>query len=64
MAPKGAELAFELSPTRKRAQIISPTSEEYMLKQALIGGSRRSLAEIFGGDNAEFSKVMRFFQSS
>jgi hypothetical protein len=64
IAPDGAQLAFELSPTRKRAQIISPTPEETMLKQALIGASRRSLADIFGGDNAEFNKVMRFFQPS
>ena len=62
IAPEGAQLAFELSPTRKPAQIISPTSEETMLKQALIGASRRSFGQIFGGDNAEFSKVMRFFQ--
>ena len=62
IAPEGAQVAFELSPTRKRAQIISPTAEETMLKQALIGASRRSLAEIFGADNGEFRKVHRFFR--
>jgi hypothetical protein len=62
IAPEGAELAFRLSPTRARGQIPYPTPEETMLRQALIGASRRSLAETFGGDTAEFSKVMRFFQ--
>jgi hypothetical protein len=28
----------------------------------MIGASRRSLADIFGGGGAEFNKVMRFFQ--
>ncbi len=62
IAPDGAELAFQLSPTRQRGQIVVPTDEENMLKQALIGASRRSLAEIFGDDGAEFGKVMRFFR--
>ena len=63
IAPEGAELASQLSPTRKRGQIISPTAEENMLKQALMGASRRALAETFGSDSAEFGKVMRFFQA-
>lgn len=35
----------------------TPTKIEKMV----IGGSRRSLREIFGSDDVEFSKVMRFF---
>ncbi len=62
IAPDGADLAFKLSPTRERGQIPYATPEETMLRQALIGASRRSLSEIFGDDNAEFSKVMRFFE--
>lgn len=31
------------------------------LEDSLIGGSRRSLDRIFGGDDIEYSKVMRFF---
>jgi len=62
LAPDGAELAFRLSPTRQRGQIPFPTPEETMLRQALIGASRRSLAEIFGGDSAEFAKLVRFFE--
>lgn len=31
------------------------------LEDLLIGGSRRSLREIFGGDGVEHAKVMRFF---
>ncbi|MGO9413417.1 MAG: hypothetical protein ACLQCB_22040 [Spirochaetia bacterium] len=62
IAPAGAELAFRLSPTRQRGQIVVPTEEENMLKQAMVGASRRPLAEIFGGGTAEFGKVMRFFR--
>jgi len=62
-APDGAELAFKLSPTRQRAQIIVPSEIEETLKQSLIGASRRPLRDMFGGDNAEFSKVMRFFEA-
>lgn len=61
IAPDGAELAYKLSPTRQRAQIIVPSEIEQTLKQSLIGASRRPLRETFGGDSAEFNKVMRFF---
>jgi hypothetical protein len=33
-----------------------------LLEEMLIGGSRRSLREIFGSDGVEYAKVMRFFQ--
>ena len=64
IAPEGAEIALKLNLTRQRGHIISPTKEETMLRQALIGASRRSLADTFGRDNAEFGKVMRFFQAT
>ena len=32
------------------------------LEELLIGGSRRSLREIFGSDGVEHAKLMRFFQ--
>jgi hypothetical protein len=64
IAPEGAELALKLNLTRQRGHIVAPTQEETMLRQALIGASRRSLADIFGRDNAEFGKVMRFFQAA
>jgi hypothetical protein len=32
-----------------------------MVEESLIGASRRGLREIFGHDDAEFAKVMRFF---
>lgn len=59
--PFGAELAFKLNDTRQNRQIVGPSAVEDMLKNALIGASRRALREIFGNDGAEFSKVMRFF---
>lgn len=61
VAPEGAELARRINPTRAMAQIIAPTPLEGMLEDALIGASRRGLREIFGQDDAEFNKVMRFF---
>jgi hypothetical protein len=64
IAPAGAELAFALSPTRANRQIIVESAEELMLKQSLIGASRRPLRDIFGGDGAEFHKVMRFFTTT
>jgi hypothetical protein len=43
--------------------IAARTPIEDMLESALIGASRRSLREMFGGDLTEHSKVMRFFGS-
>jgi hypothetical protein len=62
IAPEGAELARRLNPARNRAAIIVPTHLEGMLEESLIGASRRSLRDIFGGDTAEHNKVMRFFE--
>jgi len=39
------------------------TPLEGLLEQSLIGASRRSLRDIFGGDTAEHNKVMRFFDA-
>jgi hypothetical protein len=61
--PNGAELAFKLNRTRMSGQIPAPTSLEAMLKQAVIGGSRRPLSGIFGVDNTEYNKITRFFES-
>jgi hypothetical protein len=60
--PEGAMLAFTLNDTRRPAHIADPSDpKEVMLQTSLIGGSRRLLREIFTTDDAEFSKVMRFF---
>ena len=61
--PNGAELAFKLNRTRTTHGIAAPTSLEAMLKQAVVGGSRRRLSEIFGVDNTEYRKIARFFES-
>jgi len=61
VAPEGAELARRLNPTRAPGQITAPTQLEGMVEESLIGASRRGLREIFGHDDAEFAKVMRFF---
>src|SRR5262249_51018124 len=61
--PNGAELAFRLNQTRMNRGIAATTPLETMLKQAVIGGSRRRLSEIFGPDNTEYNKIARFFKS-
>jgi hypothetical protein len=61
VAPEGAELARKLNRTRSTSQIAVNSKEEEMIEESLIGASRRNLGEIFGHDDAEFSKVMRFF---
>ena len=61
--PYGAELAFKLNQTRTNRGITVQTPLEVMLKQAVVGGSRRRLSEIFGGDNTEYNKIARFLQS-
>jgi hypothetical protein len=62
--PNGAELAFKLNRTRTSSTIAVNTSLEMMLKKAVIGGSRRRLADIFGVDRMEFNKILRFFGDS
>ncbi len=61
--PNGAELAFKLNRTRTTAGIVAATPLEAMLKQAVVGGSRRRLSEIFGVDNTEYNKIARFLES-
>jgi hypothetical protein len=60
--PQGAHIAYEMNETRKRSQIgAGDTPLEQLLQRSLIGGSRRPLREIFGDDETEHNKVMRFF---
>jgi len=61
VSPEGADLAKRLNPTRAPGQIVARTQLEEMIEVSLIGASRRGLREIFGQDDAEFGKVMRFF---
>ena len=58
--PMGAELAFKLNQTRASGQITFGTSLERLFEKSLIGGSRRSLKEIFNS-TIEYKKVMSFF---
>lgn len=60
--PSGADLAWKLNSTRNRAAITVDTPLEDLFKMSVIGASRRSLKEIFGGDSIEHAKVMRFIQ--
>jgi hypothetical protein len=60
--PNGAELAFRLNRTRS-AGIAASTTLEAMLRQAVVGGSRRRLSDIFGVDKTEYNKIARFFES-
>lgn len=59
--PNGAELAFRLNQTRTNRGIVADSSLETMLKKALIGGSRRRFADIFGVERTESRKILRFF---
>jgi hypothetical protein len=59
--PRGARIAYEMNETRSRGQISAGTALEAMLQRAVIGGSRRSLREVFGADEAECKKIYRFF---
>jgi len=63
VAPEGAELARRINQTRRPGNIAAATREEATFKQSLIGASRRTLRETFGSDDAEFNKVMRFFNA-
>lgn len=62
IAPEGAELALMLNKSNAFDHSSTSTLSDEMIKQSLIGASRRSLRETFGHDDAEFTKVMRFFQ--
>jgi SIR2-like domain len=59
--PLGARIAYETNETRKKGQIAETSNLELLLQRAVIGGSRRRLREIFGDDETEHEKVMRFF---
>ena len=61
IAPEGAELAQRLNTTSIPGQIRAPTPLEEDFEISLIGASRRSLGEIFGRDDVEYAKVLRFF---
>lgn len=62
IAPEGAELALMLKKSNASDYGSTSTLSDEMIKDSLIGASRRSLRETFGHDYAEFAKVMRFFQ--
>lgn len=61
VSPEGADLGRRSNPTRAPGLIGASTPLEEMIKDSLIGASRRGLREIFSHDDAEFNKVMRFF---
>ena len=62
IAPEGGDLARRVNPTHQAAIRVG-TDLEATFERGLIGASRRTLREIFGGDSIEFIKVMRFFQA-
>jgi hypothetical protein len=62
VAPEGAELGRRLKPNCARGEIMSSTRFEELLKDSIIGASRRSLRDTFGDDDAEYRKVIRFFE--
>jgi hypothetical protein len=59
--PPGARIAYEMNETRNKGQIVETSTLELLLQRAVIGGSRRRLSEIFGDDETEHEKIMRFF---
>lgn len=61
--PSGADLAWKLNKTRDRGLIAAGTPLEELFKASVIGASRRSLRDIFGGDSVEHAKVMRFVEA-
>lgn len=61
IAPEGGDLARSVNSTNKAAIRIGTDLEE-TFERGLIGASRRSMREIFGGDSIEFNKVMRVFE--
>jgi hypothetical protein len=59
----GSDVAKTLNQTAQPGRIYAKTRLEEDLQTALIGASRRLLREIFGSDEIERAKVMRFFES-
>lgn len=60
IVPEGASVARAANPTASAA-IYCKTALEESFEIGLIGASRRGLREIFGSDDVEFAKVIRFF---
>jgi hypothetical protein len=58
IAPEGAGLARAVNPTR--GGLYAPGTLDDTFERALIGASRRSLAEIFGSNGNELAKLYRF----
>jgi hypothetical protein len=59
--PSGSDVAKVRNSTAQPGAIYAKSPLEEDLEAALIGASRRSLREIFGSDEIERAKVMRFF---
>jgi hypothetical protein len=65
--PLGSNLVHAMDSSRlpgAGVQIMGPAVNlETAFRRGLIGASRRSLREIFGGDDIEYAKVVRFFDA-
>jgi hypothetical protein len=61
VSPDGAGHARAVNPTRNAMFHAKPLDDAF--ERGLIGASRRSLAEIFGSNGNELSKLYRFVQS-
>jgi len=58
--PNGSDVAKVVNPTAQPGHIYVKKPLEEDVQLSLIGASRRSLREIFGSDEIERAKVMRF----
>jgi len=59
--PAGADIAWQINPTRKPGAIgATPSELEEVFQMAVVGASRRPLSQIFGSDEVEHAKVVRF----
>ena len=58
--PRGVEVTFNVIKSGA-TQGETPSSLDALLKRSLAGASRRGLSEIFGIDQAELNKILRFF---
>lgn len=58
--PNGSDVAKVLNPTAQPGYIYEKKPLEQDIQLGLVGASRRSLREIFGSDEIERAKVMRF----
>jgi len=57
-------LGVDVVNSNRDAAIPSLSDFAQQLQSSIVGASRRSMREIFGGDHAEHAKVMRFFKRS